>query len=646
MILAVCRKVQDLEPIIGHCRKLGGPVRLASDSPEVHRLARATDIAAEVRFVERMESIFSVAGDVLRLREIINGWLRDTAAGTGIQPYLMEWVRWSEGGDTTQRLQDAVLLVNSYHDLLADGVTAVVMTRGHASAFEDALLIATAEARGLPVRIVREDPGVGLRYRVERRIGSRYRTVFLPLAVVTWFRLVKLAVASCMARNDKTRLVAGPTVSFLIGQNAPKHVANARGVMAQLARGSDARPRGLCFEASGAHAVLHEAGLGSLRLEGLVRWPTLLRVLKQRRALLDKAACAHGGFVSLPELNHRDVNLGPALWPYVQLFLSRDLAIRLVCQEALRSYFQREQPLALRTWGENIVEFGLIAYEILHDPTMYPYARRPLIFDYPVGLMAPNPYLDCTRIPDRIFVSGELDRVMYADHGAPAANIVVAGFGRAGELAEFRNATTRDKSRRQLGLASPPAYSIFYVPSGVLRGYMSAQEHVRMASSLIALARGRSDCELLIKPHPSESMASWDMLLQELGGPGKAVRLIDKEVSALHCVNAADLVVTKFSTVALEAMELDRPVISVALDAETRFQGIFEESVVKMSDCESLTAFVTELFDAPDRFAAWVQERRVIQRQFLPKKMHRPEVSVEAEIVARLMESLQRESHP
>ena len=648
MILAVCRDVRDLDMVIRHVRISRQPSRLASDSPEVQQRARESDLFQEVVFLEEMESIFLAAKDVLLLRDAVNAWLLSVSTESGIHPYLTEWMRWSEGGDSTQRLQDAVLLVNSYLNLLGRNVHEVVITLRRRSSFEDALLLAAAESKGISVTVLQKELFAKLTewhiFRAEKKIGRRYRTIYVPLVVMSWYRVLRVFVACVRSRWSALNMKSqGRVIGFLVGQNARKHITNATLVMTALEGLREMVPRGLCFEAPSAHASFKHSGLQSVMLEGFVRPSFLLAVIRLRRAVIRRAEKQKSALFTLGTLSHRGVRIGLVLWPFIRLFLSRDLAVRMVCQEALRSYLEREQPLALRTWGENIPELGLIAHEVIHDPTLYRHSARIVIFDYPVGLMAPNPYFSCERIPDRVFVSGELDKAMYASENAPEANVVVTGFGRSTELAEFRKTTSREQSRTTLELRAPSRYSIFYVPSGIVRGYMSAQEHVLVAAALVGLVNRRRDCELLIKPHPTESMTSWYELLRQLGDTGTAVRLIDRTRSPLDCVNAADIVVTKFSTVALEAMELGRPVVSIALDGETAFQKIFEDSVEAFTDRNSFEKFLEGLMDDPERYDAWVKERLRLQREFLPKKMHRPEGSVEAEIVRRLMESIQGE---
>jgi hypothetical protein len=650
MILAVCRSSKDVNLVLSKVRELGRNARFASDSPAAQRLAADSRLFESIVFLERMDSIFTVAKDVLQLREAVNQWLREQTRGLAIPNYVVEWIKWSEGGDTTQRLQDAVLLLNSYLELLDNGIQEVVLAARRETRFEDAVLVAAAQARGIPVTFVakRQDSvhAKRYRYRVERMLGGRYRTAYLPLFALSWYRCLKIAFRILWTRRRADSLESNNrTIAFLVCQNARKHIANAQFVMRRIQEEPSVHARALCFQAPLADAEFTRTGVDSLSIEGFVSISSYWRILAVRKKVLSRAYDGERSFHDLSGLVYRGVNLSSVLWPFVTLFLSRDLIERIVFKEGFGSYLRKEWPIALRTWGENILDVGLIAFELLHESAEGIESKRTLVFDYPVGIMAPNPYFDCDRIPDRVFVSGVLDKDMYASLNAPDENVVVTGFGRGSEIREFKQAHTREDSRQHLRLGPPRRFSIFYVPSGVVRGYMSAQEHVRVATSLVRLVNRRTDCELLIKPHPGESMTAWYDLLEQLGNTGDAVHLIDRRDSPLHCVNAADVIVTKFSTVALEAMELERPVISIALDAESGFQDIFEDSVLKFTDCSAFEQSVEKLFSNPERFKSWVSERLDIQQRFLPRKMHRPVGSVEAEIVTRLMESLQKEHH-
>ena len=72
-----------------------------------------------VCYLEQMESLLAVAAEVIKYVEPINQWLESLGNGTGGLPKeLLFWIRVCEGGKTTQRIQDLLLLIRSYRYLL------------------------------------------------------------------------------------------------------------------------------------------------------------------------------------------------------------------------------------------------------------------------------------------------------------------------------------------------------------------------------------------------------------------------------------------------------------------------------------------------------------------------------------------------
>ena len=91
--------------------------------------------------------------------------------------------------------------------------------------------------------------------------------------------------------------------------------------------------------------------------------------------------------------------------------------------------------------------------------------------------------------------------------------------------------------------------------------------------------------------------------------------LIDKNMLPYHALNAADLLITKFSTIALEAMLFKRPVVSILLDGEERFR-IYGDAVERANSLEALNEILTMMVSDASRRAAWVENQMKNQEHF------------------------------
>jgi CDP-glycerol glycerophosphotransferase (TagB/SpsB family) len=86
--------------------------------------------------------------------------------------------------------------------------------------------------------------------------------------------------------------------------------------------------------------------------------------------------------------------------------------------------------------------------------------------------------------------------------------------------------------------------------------------------------------------------------------PAKNIFVIDKNMTTSHPLNAADLLITKYSTIGLEAMLFNKPVVSVFLDKEEKFM-IYGNAVECVTDIESLDILLKKLDSDSEYRGKW-----------------------------------------
>jgi hypothetical protein len=155
-VLLVCRSLSEIHVLQRFQPQAGCRYIVASDDLRLHLEVKKYPWVAEVCYLEQMESFFVVASDVITYLALINQWLE--ALGNdprGIPKELLFWIRHCEGGKTTQRLQDLLLLIRSYQYLLDTyHITSIIILSHPAAAWEDDILIKVGQQRGVKVRII------------------------------------------------------------------------------------------------------------------------------------------------------------------------------------------------------------------------------------------------------------------------------------------------------------------------------------------------------------------------------------------------------------------------------------------------------------------------------------------------------------
>jgi UDP-N-acetylglucosamine 2-epimerase len=118
----------------------------------------------------------------------------------------------------------------------------------------------------------------------------------------------------------------------------------------------------------------------------------------------------------------------------------------------------------------------------------------------------------------------------------------------------------RITTSRSLGLDSSKKLVLFATQPNE-----APDKKVRLVRAVTEAVDSIGDAELLIKIHPRESLAVWNRLIEDAGLRGIRV-LQNASIDVL--LAACDVLLTRFSTTALEAMLLDKPVVTVNLDHE------------------------------------------------------------------------------
>ena len=122
------------------------------------------------------------------------------------------------------------------------------------------------------------------------------------------------------------------------------------------------------------------------------------------------------------------------------------------------------------------------------------------------------------------------------------------------------------------------------------------------------------------------------------------VYLIDKNMLPFHALNAADLLITKFSTIALEAMLFKRPVVSVLLDGGERFR-IYGDAVESANSVEALQKLLSMMVVDANRRAQWVKNQMKNQTRFL-KNYFCQSTCKSAELGAEALDQILKKNKP
>ncbi len=619
-ILIVCRSINEVR-FLSHIKPQSEYCYvIASDDIRVQKVVNEYTWVNEVCWIEQMESFFNVANDVITFVDIINKWLESLGDDkNGIPKDLLFWIKHAEGGMTTQRIQDMLLLIRSYlHLFESNNITDIIILSHPGMQWEDDVLIETTRSRNIDVKVIgSKRPGV---------LKGKVMALFNLCAREPYFILnILLAKVNNLFRMKKENYEK--EIIFQLCSSANKHSENIIPIMRSL-ENMKCNPKALCWRASGGADKVRQEGLQVEELEQYVSISDLGTGVYKIIRTWKKAKKQYPEFLIDKKLKYRSVPIGRLLWPSVNFFFIAELAQRYRLSHAIRNYFDNHSPLCIKLWGGGkLIEGDLVVkYWGVKE-------NKPLFINW-FWTFFDNPYDSGENITTFLAV-GDSQKNYLERCGVPADKIVLTGLPRYDSLLNFREHISKEQSFVELDI--PTTYSIYilYDSSSILRGYLSISEQMETADFLLDFAMRHPDVALIIKPHPGYHSGFLDFLIDSYSLQN--VFLIEKSMLPYHAFNVADILITKFSTIGIEAMFFDIPVISLILDNEERFR-IYEDAANYITTTKELDQLLTELNDTSNRIK-WNAERIEKQKLFLNRFFYKLNQKT-AEFAANAIENL------
>jgi len=607
-VLLVCRSLNEMHLLNRFQPENNCCYIVASNDLRVHLEIAKYPWVADVCYLEQMESYYSVAAEVIRLLELINQWLESLGNDfKGIPKELLFWIRNAEGGITTQRIQDLLLLIRSYKYILDTyKVKTILILRNPQAEWEDDVLMGVAQFHNIEVRII-----------------GQWRFSILKAKLLSWLKfaarepyyiaLILFAKLRGAWQSQRSRPAAQEIVVQLCIPS-DKFVQDHLPLMKALAaRGY--QPVALLWRASPAAAPIQQAGLGVAELETLVPLSGIFAAPYRVWLTWRQARRRRAEFFSHPELRYAEISLGPLLWPAVLAFFGEELASRYRLKLAARNYFAHHAPKAIKLWGRGVLAEGAVVASVLKGN------QNPVTFFWGWAFYE-NPYWIESPFCELILASGDIQVDYFHKLGVPAAQIAKVGIGRYDHLEEFQHTHSPAQSQALLNIPQQYQYYILFDSNATLRGYHTIQEQSLVTETLLNFIREYPEVALLIKPHPIHSEGWLEALIDLFKLPN--VFLIDKNMEPYHAINAADLLITKFSTIAMEAMLFKKAVIAISLDGEERFR-IYGDAVEPVNSLAGLHTLLTQVVNDADARRRWrdnqLQNQAIFLEQYLGKDM-------------------------
>ncbi|MBT7444029.1 MAG: hypothetical protein HN790_08720 [Methylococcales bacterium] len=585
---------------------------VASDDIRVHHLLAPYPNVIGPLWIVQMDTVYSVAESVITVIKEVNDWLRYESGCHPAIRDLIDWPMHCEGGATSQRILDFLLLEKSYESLITTAKLAeVIIINDSVSTWENELIIAIARKHKIPVKILGVTP---LKNWLRKNIWRHIKPLAVALFRTSQVLKVKLkCILSTRSPKDDSGLVAIQLVS------SSKNHQNHTKVLARALRDEGLDPIIIGWRLGVSASDLTTEGFKLIELEQSVRLPDLIlawcRILisRWRAGFRLGVLSITDNFCANPQV------LKNILARSVLDFYFNELLDRAMLKSASSRYFTYHKVQALRPHSL-VLPYGSIFFRefrrALPNAQVFIHGGWPYNIHEPItDKEAPIP-----RNQVMFFACSDLHRRILIDKGFRMENVIVTGLHWVESIMAFSCNTTKRKSRETLGLPEGEWF-VLLDASTTLLGYHTAQERQLILNMMLNFAQLNSNCILIIKPHPMSKGTIIKQLVAEYALPN--VRLIEAGVLPYDVINASDLLITKTSTMAIEAMYLDVPTIGVVLDNEPNWR-VYEEGVEYESSLHGLKIRLQALLDSRLKRKSWCEEMRERQRFYFENHGIRP----------------------
>lgn len=621
--LVICRSIKELRVLERFIQgNVNAGIILASDSLQVQKEAREK-YHIESKFIDQSISVYEVGNDVLEIRTLINKWLAKFTPS--LPDFVVKWEKWAEGGMTTQTIQNILILVRSYQLLLKENnIDHVIFCSSKKYSLEISVLIEVLKSNGIQFRKVysgilnRVFTGRGMAL-ANVRVLNKCHSLYVP-SVAFWafknglliFRIFITKLTAPSENIDKKKNL----VIFLLNSSAQKHIDNITIVMQELRQYDNIIASAICWNTKRGNKIIRERGYNSVSLESFIVFNDILNTIKLLLNAKKYLGENKKSLINDYDISYEGVLIGGILLPFIYRFINVEFPSRLLLYFSSQNYLKQNKPKAIKSWGDNILFLGLVFYELTRKKNQL---SRPFLFFYSMGLSLPNPYDKNNRLSDFNFVSGDMEsKVVVGNQNNIDTAVIPVGSVLSSKAEMFFQNFTVEDSKEILNLRENFDYNLFFVSSSIMPGYIGEREQSVVASALFDFVRVHKNISILIKPHPSEDENSWFNILEKYNFP-QNIFLFDKKTNPYHCINVSDIIITKYSTLAIESMYFNKPVISIVLGND-KFQDVFDEGVEKFTGLEKMLNQLDQIINDKSYFMRWEKNRILAQREYLTKK--------------------------
>lgn len=616
----------------------GNNILIVSDSIQLKIFIEENDPQKKMVFLYGGETLFDVQLEANRMINEINDFF--FAELSAEEYYICSWGKHFEGG-APQRIIDAMIYINTINRIFDEYcVEKVFCYNNDKNIFAKDIFEKASSTRDINFYRLGNKVNVKSGYRKHINFFDKEIEFHLPETVAftamqlfIYLKAIKLVFGKrCRERKSLYR------IGICLDGKGLKHLIDA--MLLQKAFNSfDNIEVTLVFSAEKAVTNIQNKFIESENVETYLTLPDLLSTAARHRRVKRKINFLIKKLQTENEkhLRFNDIDITDIVIREIKKFAEIDILRLLITTTAAKKYFNNKKFDAIKLFGTPNFNIARIYDWAISNSSLYSNKEKPMLFSvftepyaWGIGYETPNlisgDYL-CYASKNILKYQCLLqDNNEFAVGSSRISNAYRSSLSQTRHISE----NTEDKT----------PISILLATGYPLTGYESTQDIYNLVDFIADFTlRNPEKLKLYVKPHPGDAEGVAEQLCKHKK-TDYTIKLIDKKDSILDWIPIADIVVVSFSTVALEAMAMGKPVISMTSENAKRFNLDIGDAMIQLHDYEEFKKTMEIICMSRESYEQWSKQRIQKQNELLTAEFLNYNESPESMIVQSIIRKL------
>jgi len=550
-LLLICYDIKDFKNIEKLNRVNHKTIIVASDDYRVHEACVGSSYIDGITFLQKPIPYTAVAKDVILIINNINKYYEELAEEFDIfKKEHMMWPYHIEGGNNTQKIQDTLLYIKSLNTIIDQ------------YKISEILIFSNSNYKHIEQVIYQICISKNIPYRNIQKFEINFSKKRLKNVVRPFYYLYQ--VISIKLKSSFFKVKAEENVAlFWLFNSVKKHIDNATFINSMLKK-SGLNPVLFSWR---VFTVKKQQDLNIQQIEKYLDWSDIfisiwknIQILVYRRRLIK--------LYSTYDFNYLDVDITDIVKPIVMYHILVEASDSYRFTKGFEN-FKKYVHVKIMSGDLGRQKIGLLVERTFPD-------NIPKLA-FSTFLTGKNIYVEYMRkqYTDRYwgnfkyFVQNKIEKKNILEQiNIDPQNVIIYGSFRMNNA--NANTMMKEYALKQLEINMYYDYYIMFDYPHQLNGYQSLEESVTTLIAVLDIIKDRKDIALIIKPHPSADISFLEIIKNRYQYPN--IYYMKKLDNPIIGLTISDILITKYSTLGIEAMSMNTIIISMQLDSSNVFQ--------------------------------------------------------------------------